>query len=476
VCRYAIKLAGISTLLIGERFRAIDYIDLLYRMLPQLSELPVSAELHCDELPSLRRVLHTGAGRHAGMTAFEEMLALAPDTPSLHRRPEVFARHHPSDPVNIQFTSGTTGFPKGATLSHRNILNNGFFVGERLRMCPNDVMLIPVPLYHCFGLVLGVLGALTHGSTMVLPAESFDVSATLDAIERHRGTILYGVPTMFTGMLGEQRARQQAQQMQQRSGGTLAPAPAQVNTLRGGVISGSVCPEELVSAVHEHLNMHQLQVCYGQTESSPVSFQTCCDHPSPERHSTVGTVHPHLEAQVVDPQSGRRLRRGETGELWVRGYSVMCGYWAQPEKTAEAITADGWLRSGDLCTLDERGFARVVGRDKDMIIRGGENVYPSEVENYLLSHAAVQDVQVVGVPDQRLGEEVCAWVIVEQDRTLDATELRAYCVGELSRYKIPRYYRFVNNYPQTLTGKAQKNLMRDISAKELHLLDDTNKE
>jgi fatty-acyl-CoA synthase len=356
------------------------------------------------------------------------------------------------DPINIQYTSGTTGFPKGATLSHHNILNNGFFIGEGCRYSEADRVCIPVPLYHCFGMVLGNLACTTHGAAMVYPAEAFEPEATLAAVQAERCTSLYGVPTMFIAELEHPRF-----------------GDFDLTSLRTGIMAGSPCPVEVMKKVQADMHMDEVTICYGMTETSPVSFQTGTDDPVDKRVATVGKVHPHVEVKVVDPDSGRVVPRGTPGELCTRGYVVMLGYWDNPEATSEAIDQARWMRTGDLATLDADGYANIVGRIKDMVIRGGENVYPREVEEFLYQHPAVADVQVVGVPDARYGEELCAWVRLREGRQVTGDELRDWCRGKIATFKIPRYWRFVDEFPMTVTGKVQKFKMRETSVAELGL-------
>ena len=354
--------------------------------------------------------------------------------------------------MNIQYTSGTTGFPKGATLSHRNILNNGYFVGRLCRYTNEDRICLPVPFYHCFGMVMGNLAAVTHGATMVIPAAAFEPAATLRAVQDERCTSLYGVPTMFIAELG-------------------CPdfASYDLSSLRTGIMAGSPCPVEVMKRVVDEMGMREVTICYGMTETSPVSTQSRTDDDLERRVSTVGTPHPHVEVQVVDPDTGEVVPRGTTGEFCTRGYSVMLGYWDEPEKTAEAVDADGWMHTGDLAVMDEAGYLNIVGRIKDLVIRGGENVYPREVEEFLYSHPAVEDVQVVGVPDPRYGEELCAWVRLKEGASLTEEELRAYCQGRLAHYKVPRYLLVTDEFPMTVTGKVQKFKMRDASIERLGL-------
>jgi fatty-acyl-CoA synthase len=356
------------------------------------------------------------------------------------------------DPINIQYTSGTTGFPKGATLSHHNILNKGFFVTELLHLTEEDITCLPVPFYHCFGMVMGNLGTLAHGGCVVIPAPSFDAGATLAAVASERVTSLYGVPTMFIALLDHEDFE-----------------TFDLSSLRTGIMAGSPCPIEVMKKVVDRMHMSEVAICYGMTETSPVSTQTRVDDPLERRVGTVGRVGPHVEVKVVDPDSGLLVARGEPGELCTRGYSVMLGYWEAPERTAEAIDRAGWMHTGDLATMDDEGYLNIVGRSKDMVIRGGENVYPREVEEFLYTHEGIADVQVIGVPDDRYGEELCAWVIARPDADLDEHAVRDFCRGRLAHFKIPRYVIFTDEFPMTVTGKVQKFKMREASIERLGL-------
>ena len=356
------------------------------------------------------------------------------------------------DPINIQYTSGTTGFPKGATLSHHNILNNGFFIGEACRYTERDRVCIPVPFYHCFGMVLGNLAAVTHGACIVIPAPGFDPAATLRATADERCTSLYGVPTMFIAELALPDF-----------------GDYDLTSLRTGIMAGSPCPVEVMKRVVSEMHMAEVTIAYGMTETSPVSAQTTADDDMERRVSTVGRVHPHVEVKIINPDNGLVLPRGEPGEMCTRGYSVMLGYWNEPEKTAEAIDAGRWMHTGDLAVIDTAGYLNIVGRIKDMVIRGGENVYPREVEEFLYTHPEIEDVQVVGVPDEKYGEELCAWVKLRPGSGLAEEDVRAFCVGKIAHYKVPRYVRFTQEFPMTVTGKVQKFKMRETSVAELGL-------
>ena len=359
----------------------------------------------------------------------------------------------PEDPINIQYTSGTTGRPKGATLSHRNILNNGFFTTESITFTERDRLCIPVPFYHCFGMVMGNLGCSTHGATMVIPGPGFDPTATLRAVQDERCTGVYGVPTMFIAMQNVPDF-----------------GSYDLSSLRTGVMAGSICPVEVMKHCIDDMHMAEVSIAYGMTETSPVSCQTRPDDDLDRRTATIGMVHPHVEIKVIDPETGRTVPRGETGEYCTRGYSVMLGYWEEPEKTAEAIDADGWMHTGDLAVMREDGYCVIVGRIKDLVIRGGENIYPREVEDFLYTHPDVEDVQVVGVPDAKYGEELCAWIRMRTGaEPLDADAVRAFATGKLARFKIPRYVMVVEEFPMTVTGKVRKVQMREESTAALGL-------
>jgi fatty-acyl-CoA synthase len=410
------------------------------------SEYPAMAAAVAGRMPQLERTAVVGE------PSYDELLGLHAGVPeaALDEREESL---DPDDPINIQYTSGTTGFPKGATLSHHNILNNGFFVGELLGYDERDRVCLPVPFYHCFGMVMGNLGATTHGSCIVVPSPSFDAGATLEAVEAERCTSLYGVPTMFIAELNHpDRPRRD------------------LSSLRTGVMAGSPCPVEIMKRVIGEMNMAGVAICYGMTETSPVSTQTRADDDLARRTETVGRVMPHLEVKVCDPASGRLVERGEPGELCTRGYSVMLGYWDDPEATTEAIDRARWMHTGDLAVMREDGYLNIVGRIKDMVIRGGENVYPREVEEFLYSHPDIVDAQVVGVPDDRYGEELCVWVRLRDGaEPLDAEQLRAFCEGKLAHFKIPRYVHLTDELPMTVTGKVRKVEMRERSIEILGL-------
>jgi fatty-acyl-CoA synthase len=402
-------------------------------------------------IESLERVVYLGTPQWSELAADGAARLAGPGAGpgGLERRAESLAF---DDPINIQYTSGTTGFPKGATLSHHNILNNGYFIGQMCRYGPDDRVCIPVPFYHCFGMVLGNLACTTHGAAIVIPAPGFDPAATLQAVQDERCTSLYGVPTMFIAELALPDF-----------------ARYDLTTLRTGIMAGSPCPVEVMKRVVSEMHMSEVTICYGMTETSPVSCQTRADDDMERRVSTVGRVHPHVEVKVVDPGTGLVLPRGTPGEMCTRGYCVMLGYWNEKEKTAEVIDAARWMHTGDLAVMDQAGYLNIVGRIKDMVIRGGENVYPREVEEFLYSHPLIEDVQVIGVPDLKYGEELCAWVKVRGAAELTAEQVREFCVGKIAHYKVPRYIRFTGEFPMTVTGKVQKYKMREVSVAELGL-------
>ena len=450
---YTLNRVGVRALVCAESYKTSDYAGMVEALAPELPDAFPGA-LAAARLPALRAAIKIGGGARAGWFDIDDIPGLAEPEHDA-RLAEVARSLRPDDPINIQFTSGTTGLPKGATLTHRNILNNGYFVGLAQRLGPADRICIPVPLYHCFGMVMGNLAAVTHGAAMIYPAPTFDPLVTLDVVEQERCTALYGVPTMFIAELA--------------CPSFSGAAPARdLSSLRTGVMAGSPCPVEVMKQVVGRMNMADVTIAYGMTETSSVSFQTGPDDPLQRRVATIGKVRPHLEVKIID-ESGAVVPRGIAGELCTRGYSVMRGYWDDPARTAEAVDAEGWMHTGDLGTIDAAGYGNIVGRIKDMVIRGGENIYPREIEEFLYTHPKVADVQVVGVPDLRMGEELCAWVRLAPGEAADEDEIRAYCRGRIAHFKIPRYVRFVDAFPMTVTGKVQKYLIRQAMIDELGL-------
>jgi fatty-acyl-CoA synthase len=433
---YVLQQSGVRMLVSAESFKTSDYRAMI-------------GQVH-DGVAGLERVIYLGTPEWDALLSAEAAAGGGPaGADALVRREAALAF---DDPINIQYTSGTTGFPKGATLSHHNIVNNGFFIGEMCRYTERDRVCIPVPFYHCFGMVLGNLACTAHGACIVIPAPGFEPAATLRAAQDERCTSLYGVPTMFIAELALPDF-----------------AEYDLTTLRTGIMAGSPCPVEVMKRVVSEMHMSEVTIAYGMTETSPVSCQTRPDDDTERRVSTVGRVHPHVEVKIVNPDRGQVLPRGEPGEMCTRGYSVMLGYWNEPEKTADAIDAARWMHTGDLAVMDAAGYLNIVGRIKDMVIRGGENVYPREVEEFLYTHSAIEDVQVIGVPDEKYGEELCAWVKLRPGAELTAEEVRAYCSGKIAHYKIPRHVRFTQDFPMTVTGKVQKFRMRETSISELGL-------
>jgi fatty-acyl-CoA synthase len=431
---YALNKVKCAALVLAKSHRGTEYARTLVELRGE------------GKLPHLRHAILIDGGAD-GLIAFDEVAGAKPD----RRVVEIGAQLKNIDAVNIQFTSGTTGFPKGATLSHRNILNNGFFVGEQIGLSPADRLCIPVPLYHCFGMVMGNLGCLTHGAAMVYPSEGFEPLAVLQAVQDEQCTALYGVPTMFIAELGH-----------------IDFAKYDLSSLRTGIMAGSPCPIEVMRQVIAKMHMREVTIAYGMTETSPVSFQSSRSDSIERRVSTVGRVLPHVEVKIVDAD-GTTVPCGRPGELCTRGYSVMLGYWDDEERTREAIDADGWMHTGDVGTIDTEGYANITGRIKDMVIRGGENIYPREIEEFLYRHPKIADVQVVGIPDEKYGEELCAWIVLKSGETANDEEIRMFCDGQIARYKVPRHIRFVDGFPMTITGKVQKFIMRETMIAELKL-------
>ncbi|WUI29159.1 AMP-binding protein [Mycobacterium sp. NBC_00419] len=429
---YVLRHAGVRMLLSASEFKGSDYRSMVAEVRLEVTELAEVVFIDSDEWESLRQ--------RAGAVSADE----------LRSRMDSLA---PSEPINIQYTSGTTGSPKGAVLSHRNVLNNGFFVTELINFGPGDRLCIPVPFYHCFGMVMGNLGCTTHGATMVIPAAGFDAAATLAAVQAEQCTALYGVPTMFIAMLGHPDLAQR-----------------DVSSLRTGIMAGAPCPVEIMKRCLAELNMSEVAIAYGMTETSPVSCQTLVDDDLERRTATVGRAHPHVEIKIVDPDTGATVKRGQPGEFCTRGYSVMLGYWHDEEKTRDAIDDEGWMHTGDLAVMRQDGYCQIVGRIKDMVIRGGENVYPREIEEFLHTHPDIDDVQVIGVPDPKYGEEICAWIKLRAGASsLDTDAVRAFSAGKLAHYKIPRYVHIVDEFPMTVTGKVRKVDMRADTVRLLGL-------
>jgi fatty-acyl-CoA synthase len=444
---YALNKVGCRALITATAFKTSDYVGMLSALVPELASAEPGG-LRAARLPQLELPIQIGGPPAPGMLAFDQVLARGGKA-EYARLAQLAQTLQFDDAINIQFTSGTTGAPKGATLSHHNILNNGFFLGEAMRYTERDRVCIPVPLYHCFGMVIGNLACITHGAAMVFPGEGFDPLATLQTVAEERCTSLYGVPTMFIAELEHPEF-----------------ANFDLTSLRTGMMAGAPCPIEIMRRCIDQMHLSEITIGYGMTETSPVSTQTAVDDPLEQRVSTVGRVHAHVEIKIVDAE-GRVVPRRMPGEFCTRGYSVMLGYWNDAERTAQAIDQAGWMHTGDLATMDEAGYCNIVGRLKDMVIRGGENVYPREVEEFLYKHPKVRDVQVFGVPDERYGEELCAWVILRAGEAMQAAELQAFCQGQIAHYKVPRHIRFVDEFPLTVTGKVQKFVMREQMVAEL---------
>jgi fatty-acyl-CoA synthase len=445
---YALNKVGCRALIAAEQFKTSRYLEMLESIAPELASAP-AGNLKAARLPHLQIVIRLGGTQSAGMLNYETVVQCG-GAGDFARLAEIDASLDCHDPINIQFTSGTTGQPKGATLTHHNIVNNGRFIAQAMRLSQRDSLCIPVPLYHCFGMVLAVLACVAEGATMVFPSEAFDPVATLRAVSEEQCTALHGVPTMFIAELDHPDFER-----------------FDLSHLRTGIMAGSPCPIETMKRVVSKMNMKEVTIAYGMTETSPVSFQSSTTDPLEKRVTTVGQIQPHLEVKLIDA-IGEIVPVGEMGELCTRGYSVMQGYWGDEAQTRAAIV-DGWMHTGDLATLDADGYCNIVGRVKDMLIRGGENVYPREIEEYLFRHPKVQSVQVFGVPDPKYGEEVCAWIVLKPGMSATENEIRHFCEGQIAHYKIPRYVRFVEELPMTVTGKAQKFVMREKMIAELKL-------
>ncbi len=449
---YAVRKSGCRALILSPGHKSNDYFASLRAIAPEIDDAALG-RVKAARLPNLEIVIRLGTETTPGMLNFDDVARPASDAERLALA--VFgATLQFDDPINIQFTSGTTGQPKGATLTHHNIVNNGYFIGEAMRLTPDDKLCIPVPYYHCFGMVLGNLACVTHGAAMVSPSEGFDPVAALEAVEAERCTGLHGVPTMFIAMLDHPEF-----------------ARFDLKTLRTGIMAGSPCPVEVMRRVVDKMHMREVTIAYGMTETSPVSFQSAYNDPIERRVSTVGRILPHLEVKIVD-QDGHIVQPGVPGELLTRGYSVMRGYWDDPAATAGAIDAARFMHTGDLATIDAEGYCNIVGRLKDMVIRGGENVYPREIEEFLYTHPAIADVQAFGLPDPKYGEELCVWIRRREGASLNEQEVVAFCRASIAHYKVPRYVRFVDAFPMTVTGKAQKFLMRKAMMEELALAEE----
>jgi fatty-acyl-CoA synthase len=447
---YALRQSGCTAVIISPQFKTSNYTQMVNDLCPELKDAQ-PGQLQAARFPELRTVIRLGQEKAPGMFSWGDIMDMAEGV----SEQELADRQQDQefdDPINIQYTSGTTGFPKGATLTHHNILNNGYFVAELQNITDKDKICIPVPLYHCFGMVMGNLGCITHGAAMVYPDEAFTALAVLQAVQEEKCTSLYGVPTMFIAELDHPDF-----------------SKFDLSSLRTGVMAGSPCPVEVMKKVQSLMNMKEVEICYGMTETSPVSTQTKIGTPLEKQVSTVGQVAPHVEVKIVDPATGKVVPIGQTGEFCTRGYSVMTGYWNNPDATKTAIDAAHWMHTGDLATMDDEGYLNIVGRIKDMIIRGGENVYPREVEEFLYQHPKISDVQVIGVPDPKYGEEIMAWVKLKAGETATEEELKAFCKGQIAHFKVPRYFKFTDSFPMTVTGKIQKFLMRQQSVKELGL-------
>jgi fatty-acyl-CoA synthase len=448
---FALRHVGCTALVFAPRFKGSDYSQMLSSLLPELAQ-SAPGRLSSPSFPALRLLIDLGERPLSGALSFGTLMERGDASPPPARRDRLDA----DEICNIQFTSGTTGTPKGAALTHFNIVNNGFFVGEALRLTPEDRVCIPVPLYHCFGMVLGVLAAMTHGAASIMPSEGFDAESVLETVARERCTALHGVPTMFIAELEHPRFKE-----------------FDLSSLRTGIMAGSPCPTAIMRRVVQEMHMPEITICYGMTETSPVSFQTHPDDALERRVSTVGRVHPHVEVKIVDAD-GRVTPRGAAGEILTRGYSVMRCYWDDPVRTREAIDVSGWMHTGDLGVIDEQGYCNIVGRVKDMIIRGGENISPREIEEFLYRHPAVLDVAVVGLPDPKYGEAVCACIRLRPGSSATEEEIRSFCSGQIAHYKVPRYVRFVDGFPLTVSGKVQKYLIRERLRTELDLSEETH--
>ncbi len=449
---YVLNQSGCSVLVIANQFKLSNFTEMLFTLAPELNTSK-KGHLKAEKAPQLRTIIRMAEDERPGMWQWDDFLKQGKKSTleDLKMRQKGLST---DEPINIQYTSGTTGFPKGATLSHHNILNNGYFVAELMNFTDKDRLIIPVPLYHCFGMVMGNLGCVTHGAAMIYPSEGFEPTTTLAAVEREKATGIYGVPTMFIAELDLPDFEKY-----------------DLTSLRTGIMAGSPCPIEVMKKVQSLMHVSEMEIAYGMTETSPVSTQTRVGTPLEKQVSTVGQIHPHLEVKIIDPETGLTLPHGEAGELCTRGYSVMLGYWGNEEATRKSIDAARWMHTGDLATMDDEGYVKIVGRIKDMIIRGGENIYPREIEEFLYTHPKISDVQVIGVPDLKYVEAVMAWVRLKDGETLTIEEIKEYCSGQIAHFKTPQYIRFTDSFPMTVTGKIRKVEMREVSIKELGLED-----
>jgi fatty-acyl-CoA synthase len=447
---YALNQSGCGTLVTADQFKSSNFTEMICTLAPEILT-GEKAHLTAAKIPQLRNIIRLADDERKGMWRWNDFLLEAANSSQkeLENRQQTLAF---DDPINIQYTSGTTGFPKGATLSHHNILNNGYFVAQLMNFTDKDRLVIPVPLYHCFGMVMGNLGCMTHGATMIYASEAFEPATTLATIEREKATAIFGVPTMFIAELDLPDFNKY-----------------NLTSLRTGIMAGSPCPIEVMKKVQTLMRVSEMEIAYGMTETSPVSTQTRKGTPLEKQVSTVGQIHPHLEVKIIDPETGLPVLRETPGELCTRGYSVMLGYWNNEEATQKAIDQGRWMHTGDLATMDEEGYVKIVGRIKDMIIRGGENIYPREIEEFLYTHPAISDVQVIGVPDKKYGEAVMAWVRLKEGQLLTIENIREFCQGQIAHFKIPQYIRLTESFPMTVTGKVRKVEMREISIKELEL-------
>ena len=447
---YVLRQSGCKGLILQNNLRSSNYEQMLCELCPELPNVS-TGKLVSIEYEHLTTIISTTESSVSGIYNWADFNDLSNDSSDQDLDARLNSQDM-DDPINIQYTSGTTGFPKGATLSHHNILNNGYFVAETMNFDESDRLVVPVPLYHCFGMVMANLGCLTHGACAIYPSETFEPEAVLHAVQSERATALYGVPTMFIAELALPNFSEY-----------------DLKTLRTGIMAGAPCPVDTMTQVNERMNMTEVEIAYGMTETSPVSFQTKVDSPVEKRVSTVGKVHPHVEVKIINPDTNKLCGVGEMGELCTRGYSVMLGYWENPEATSLAIDGHGWMHTGDTAVMDLDGYVNIVGRIKDMIVRGGENIYPREIEEYLIAHKDIEDVQVTGVPDEKFGEEIIAWVKLNGDSDLSEDDVKGFCKGRIAHYKVPRYIRFCEEFPMTVTGKVQKYKMREISIDELNL-------